>query len=84
MDLKIFKGGGRRKGLMSMQVITYDTTIKSEDEKTGEVKLVRVCNTCRVEGLIGEVEINRYIEQQHRVLNRLVRRLVHRRGERIV
>lgn len=69
---------------MSMQVITYDTTIKSEDEKTGEVKLVRVCNTCRVEGLIGEVEINRYIEQQHRVLNRLVRRLVHRRGERIV
>ena len=69
---------------MSMQVITYDTTIKSEEERTGEVKLVRVCNTCRVEGLIGEVEINRYIEQQHRVLNRLVRRLVHRRGERIV
>lgn len=70
--------------MIDVQVITYDTTIKSEDEKTGEVKLVRVCNTCRVEGLFGEPEIIRYIEQQNRLVNGLVRRLAHRRRERIV
>lgn len=63
-----------------MKVITYDTTIKCEDEETGKVKLMRVCNTCRIESLCGESELHKYLIKQNRAIGDLIKGLG-RRGK---